>query len=275
MKTPDRSRLARLAVGAAASVLLIGLGSCSSDSSKPEAGADSSTTTAAAVDTTAAAGDLIAYCDASMALDQTFQSVDPDDEAAFAAALNEAAPVVDDLVANAPAELADQAQVMSNAFSEVVESGDPTPFRSPEVEAAADEAHAFDLENCDLTKVDIVAEDYHFTGTFPTEPGRVSIEMVNEGSEPHLMIVARKKDEVAGTAQEAFDAIEGEEDFPENFDTLVTVFASSGDSEYGLGELTAGEYVAFCPIPVGSGGDGEGDGPPHFVQGMVETFTVA
>ena len=72
-----------------------------------------------------------------------------------------------------------------------------------------------------------------------------------------------------------FEAIEGEEDFPKSFDQMVSIWTAPGDSDYGMGELTPGEYVAFCPIPVGSTADGEGDGPPHFAQGMVETFTVA
>lgn len=252
--------------------LLIGSAACGSDDT-----ASSATTSASDPGDESAAGgtDLDAYCEASIAVDQTFQAIDPSDTAAFAAALEDAAPIVDDLVAAAPEELHEQATVMMAAFNEVKESGDFSAFETEEVGAAEAATHAFDLEHCDLARVDVTATDYHFAGDLPTEAGRVSVEMTNEGAEPHLMIIARKKDGVEGSAMEAFEAIEGEEDFPNSFDQTVTVFAEPGGSEYGLGELSPGEYVAFCPVPVGSGAEGEGEGPPHFVQGMVETFTVA
>ena len=35
-----------------------------------------------------------------------------------------------------------------------------------------------------------------------------------------------------------------------------------------------GNYAAVCFVSVGSVGETEGDGPPHFTQGMVHEFTV-
>ncbi len=255
--------------------LLIGTAACSSD----DEASKSTTTTATAPDAgdggTDGGGDLDAYCDASVKLDQIFQSIDPEDAEGFAVALDDAAPIVADLAAAAPTELHEHVAVLVAAFGKVKDSGDASAFETEDVGAAETAAHEFDLANCDLTKVEVTAGDFHFTGDLPTEAGLVSIEMTNEGAEPHLMIVARKKDDVESSAQEAFEAIEGEEDFPNSFDQMVSVWTEPGDSDYGMGELTPGEYVAFCPIPVGTTAEGEGDGPPHFTQGMVETFTVA
>ena len=37
---------------------------------------------------------------------------------------------------------------------------------------------------------------------------------------------------------------------------------------------TPGNYAVVCFVPVGSVGETEGDGPPHFTEGMVHEFTV-
>ena len=55
---------------------------------------------------------------------------------------------------------------------------------------------------------------------------------------------------------------------------------TKGSVGLGVFELEAGEHIALCFIPVGTsmGADGEfveGDGPPHFVEGMRHEFTVA
>lgn len=70
--------------------------------------------------------------------------------------------------------------------------------------------------------------------------------MTNEGAEPHLLIVARKEDGVDGTAMEAFEAIEGGEDFPKSFDEVLTVFTDPGADGYALGELAAGRFLCYA-----------------------------
>jgi hypothetical protein len=42
-----------------------------------------------------------------------------------------------------------------------------------------------------------------------------------------------------------------------------------------VADLEPGDYAVVCFIPTGSGGDTEGDGPPHFTKGMVSYFEVA
>ena len=58
-------------------------------------------------------------------------------------------------------------------------------------------------------------------------------------------------------------------------------FVGAGFAEPGVGTGSAlvdlkkpGRYAAVCFIPVGTHGDTEGDGPPHFTEGMVSEFTV-
>lgn len=267
-ETPPRTNLhLRIRALAAAGVLVVGLAACGSDDD------DAADATGSAPDTTS---DLAAYCSDVIVLDQMFQNLDAEDPPAFEAALAEAVPVTERIVAAAPAELEDEYAVISTAFSAVVDTGDPGPFFTPEVDAADDAIHAHNLANCGWTVAEIAAEDFKFAGTFPSEAGQVSFDMANTGVEAHVMVVARKLDEVQGSALDAFTALESEEAFSTSFEEAAAVFAEPGGSAYGLLDLEPGEYVVFCPVPMGTAGeDSVGDGPPHFTQGMVTSFEVS
>ena len=250
---------------AAAGALVVALAACGSDDNDAAAGAG-----------TIASTDLAGYCSDVIVLDQMFQNFDAEDPPAFEAALAEAVPVTARIVAAAPAELADEYAVLSAAFGEVVETGSPENFFTPEVGAADDAVHAHDLANCGWTSAEIIGEDFHFTGTFPSEAGPVSFDLVNTGEEAHALIVARKLDDVEGSALDAFNALESEEALPTTFEQAAAVFAAPGDRAYGLADLAPGEYIAYCPIPSGTAGeDSIGNGPPHFTQGMVTSFEVS
>jgi hypothetical protein len=250
------SRLRALVVVA----LVVGLGACGSDDDD---------------DAAAEPAEPAAYCTDVITLDQMFQNFDAEDPPAFEAALAEAVPVTDRIVATAPAELEDEYAVLSAAFGEVVETGNPEAFFTPDVDAADDAVHAHNLDHCGWTVAEIGAEDFRFTGDFPTEPGQVSFELTNTGDEAHALIVARKLDDVEGSALDAFNALESEEAFPTAFEQTAAAFAEPGESVYGLADLAPGEYLVFCPIPSGTTGEASvGDGPPHFAEGMVTSFEV-
>lgn len=261
---PTRHRLLALA---AAGAFAIGAASCGSDDESED---DSTAATSTVAD------DLAAYCADEVALDQVFQHLDSEDPAAFSATLESSQPLVDRLVTSAPGELGPHLEVLRDAYAAAAAGGSPEPFFDDAVAAADDAVHAFDLEHCGWTTIDIAAADYHFGGDFPATPGAVNLTVTNMGEEPHALIVARKHDDVAEAALDAFQALTGEEDLPNSFDEVATVFAEPGGSDYALAELTPGEYVAFCPIPVGATPDDpEGNGTPHFAMGMVTAFTVS
>lgn len=250
---PDRRILALVCAG----LLAVGAVGCGSD--------DEATTD----------DDRAAYCRDVIVLDQMFQNFDAEDATGFEAALAASEPVMDRVVAAAPEQLADEYTVVSTAFGEVVDTGNPEPFFTPEVDAANDAVHADNVASCGWTVAEITGEDFKFTGTFPSEPGPVSFDFVNTGAEAHALIVARKLDDVAGSALDAFNALESEEAFATAFEQTASVFAEPGDAAYGLADLEPGEYLAFCPVPSGTAGEASiGDGPPHFVHGMVTEFTV-
>ena len=277
--TSRRKRAVSIVVLAAA---LTSLTSCGSDNATASKTTSSKATTrsttiskATGSSTASPSGDLARYCAAAIDLDQAMQGVDPSDQKAFTRAIAAAAPAAAAAVAAAPKEVADASSTIADVIDGIVKSGDPSALAGPELTAADHEAHAFQLDQCGWTQTDITAQDFHFMGAFPTKAGPVSVEMTNKGTESHLLIIARKHDDVDGSAMDAFEGLKGEDDLPKSFDQVLTVYAEPGDNAYGLGELTAGDYVAFCPIPVGTHDGVEGSGPPHFTKGMVETFTVA
>ncbi len=226
------------------------------------------------------AADLTAYCDAILAIetgpppDVDFETAGEEEIAAALAAYREQLRLLaDDVLAVAPAEIAADLDVLSAAIDQIgLVDGDP--FEAPDVAAAEQRVHAFDVANCGWQQVSLTAMDYHFDGELPTAAGVTSFDVVNEGAEFHVAYLGRKLDTVNVSAEEAFAAIESEEQFAESFEFIGEIETPPGGSDYGVVNLTPGEYVVLCPVPVGSIGESEGTGPPHLFEGMVSFFTV-
>lgn len=267
MRIPNHSarRCRRVLALAAAGGLALVVAACGGDD---DGSADAATTTGPGAD-------LAAYCADEVALDRIFGSADPEEPAAFQMAIDSAGPIVERLVAGAPADLAEHFEVLRGAYEDVVATGDPSAFFSDEVATADDAVHAYDLEHCGWQTFNIAAGDYHFSGDFPATAGAVNLEVTNTGAEPHLLVVVRKHDDVTAPAVDVFSGLETHEEMLESFDEVATVFVDPGASDYALADIDSGEYVAFCPVPVGSGAEGEGDGPPHFTMGMMTAFDVS
>jgi len=224
--------------------------------------------------------DLTAYCEATLAIetapfpDIDFEAAREDEIAAALASFRELLrPLADDVLAVAPAEIAAALDVLSGAVDQIgAVEGDP--FEAPNVAAAEQLVHAFDVANCGWQKASLTAMDYHFSGELPTTAGITSFDIVNEGEEFHVAILGRKLDTVTVSAEDAFAAVETEEQFGESFEFVGEIETPPGSAAYLVVDLAPGEYVLLCPVPVGSTGGTEGSGPPHFVEGMVSFFTV-
>jgi hypothetical protein len=229
-------------------------------------------------------GDTAAYCDAALAIetlpppDVDFENGTPEEIASGmkAFANEDMKPLVDDLVAVAPEELADEIEVMTAALDQLASTGDFAAFDAPEAKAAGSTLHAFDLANCGWESVELTTVDYGFEGLPTSLPaGVTSFDFSNEGNDVHELALMRKNDGVTESAEELLAL--GEEEAS----TKVTFLGAggpipAGESEYLVAELTRGDYVAVCFLPVGmTAMDGPPpEGPPHFTQGMVSEFTV-
>jgi hypothetical protein len=123
---------------------------------------------------------------------------------------------------------------------------------------------------------DVTAVDYAFEGVGETLPaGAHTFTFANEGEEPHELVILRIKDE-----NDSIDELLQlpEEEGRARVEEAGGTFALPGEAgEPAQVDLEAGKYAFVCFIPVGTTGESPeetGDGPPHFVEGMVTEFTV-
>ena len=276
-RTPSRGR--RLAAAASIALVVGGLAACGGDDDEgatddAQAGAEGSdgttgTTAAPASADGAAGGDVEAYCSAVVTLEHTAALGNgPDvDPAAFAETLVEPATAVLEV---APDEVAPAVADGVAILEGVVDSGDPSGLE--ELEAATAPMHEIDIENCAWEVTDVTAADYSFAGIDDEMAAGVhSFEITNEGAEAHVLSVIRKADGVTQSWDEILAAGEGSG----LYEDVSNGFAPPGGTGYAVVDLAPGEYMALCPIPTGTTMEAEGSGPPHFMNGMTQEFTVA
>jgi hypothetical protein len=236
---------------------------------------------------TAAKAEFTEYCDATFEL-ETYFAEDPDVDfetatpeqiqAAVATYLQGAKPLIDTVIPLTPADIKEPLDVQVAAFNQALAGADPEEvFETPEVSAAEEETHAFDLENCGWGKVEVSGTEYSFSG-LPSEmkAGRTSIDLTNEGKELHEVVLISKNPGVT----ESFDELLAlpEEEAMTKATPQAFVFAAPGDEEYAVVDLPAGEYLAVCFIPQGlvseDGPPPADDAKPHFALGMKKEITV-
>lgn len=184
------------------------------------------------------------------------QTVVPEDQAATA---DELAGVLDDLVA-----------------------GDPSGFQSDETFGKYLEVLEGTVEECGFAEVSTTAVDYAFEDLPETvDAGTVALKLDNQSEgELHEIVLFKKAEGETRSAEEILNDPASEEEGPGEFAGFA--FAEPGEQATGIANLTPGEYIAVCFVPVGSGGEGgdeageEGgeEGPPHFTQGMFAELTV-
>lgn len=145
-------------------------------------------------------------------------------------------------------------------------------FEDPAVGEAVGAVDQWALENCGYEVVEVSLVDYSFEGVPATMPtGKSVFNLTNGGADSHEMIVFRIKTD---TPLEELLSLD-EEEAERQIEFIAAGFAEPGDSGTVYADLKkAGRYAAVCFIPTGTHGDTEGDGPPHFAEGMVAEFTV-
>jgi hypothetical protein len=210
-----------------------------------------------------------AFCDAAVDAEAAFVS---DDRALIE-------PAVEAIIAAAPAEMAETVDaVVANAQS-----------LGPEFDEPYAEVVDYMKANCGFVELEVAASEYAFRG-IPAElaAGPTIITLNNAGTELHVVELLHVNHDVTLPTDELLALPE------EQLRTMVTTvgaaFAAPGTEGYGIADLTAGRYVAICPIPEGltpevaAQFDEAGPeetvpsqaelGPPHFAHGMIHEFTV-
>lgn len=230
-------------------------------------------------------GDLAAYCEGELELelapppDVDFATASPDEisEALKTYATDVIQPAAEGIAAAAPEEIATDLDVLVGAADEMASTGDPAIWEDPEVAAANEVVHQFDLDNCGWSSQEVTATEYGFDGLPGELPaGVTSFELANDGNEVHELLVMRRNDGVTESVDELL-ALPEEEAMAKVTMLGEPAFAPPGESAYAVFDLEPGDYIVACFIPVGMTSD-DGpppDGPPHAMQGMVSEFTVS
>jgi len=94
---------------------------------------------------------------------------------------------------------------------------------------------------------------------------------------PATLVVFRYSEDNLDTATKSFTELLKlpEDQAMQNIEIKGITFAEPGKVGTGYADLDPGEYLAICFIPKGaSEAKPDGDGPPHFMLGMQQEFTV-
>jgi hypothetical protein len=263
-------RAATWRLGAVTAFAVAALGACGGgDDDAPEA--------ASPPPAPASGVNIDAYCEDSVAIEAlgSRSPETPDDIAASRAFGDEMMSLLTDLRSTAPEAARAPLGELAPIVQAVAESGDTSAFEAPEFTAARAGHHAVGLAECGWGFSDVEMQDYTFTGLPDSLAAGVhSFELTNHGSEPHVMILLRKKDGVT----ESFDELLAlpEEEANAKATVVGQGFADPGAGAYVLADLAPGEYLAMCPLPTGwvDMSAPPPDGPPHFTHGMTHQFVV-
>ncbi|MDQ3176328.1 MAG: hypothetical protein M3Q72_02115 [Actinomycetota bacterium] len=226
------------------------------------------TGTTMATDTTAAG--FGSFCQAEIDVEKAVGSQDP----------AQIGPAFETLKQEAPEGVA---EAVGTAIAEAEEflasDGEPTP----EFEAAYAEVVQFVSDNCGFAELDVLAKDYSFGGIGnEMEAGPAVVSFTNEGTELHEIVMLKKKDGVSLSFEEILAM--PEKKARRQVEGAGGAFAMPGETGHTVVDLTAGDYLAICFIPVGTtpekmsemeGQEGPPEGQPHFTKGMKLEFTVS
>lgn len=180
---------------------------------------------------TTPAGD---YCSAHLALEGAIANEEPDDDQAAAEAA----------LAAAPEEIAD---ALTAAIETSPTDGPPTPEFFEAYGAVIDWVR----DNCGFGHLEVIAQDYSFGGIGGEVPaGPTVVDLVNEGTEYHEIVFMRRGDDVTMPIEELLEL--PEEEAGEMVTFVGAAFAAPGATGSTVVDLTPGEYIGICFIPVGS-----------------------
>lgn len=234
---------------------------------------DDKTTSATNTNATPASADQASYCEPAIAFSSTMANApmgDAPPEALTEFVSSELLPAAEALDTSATDDLKPQTQELTTAVTQLAAGGDPSVLGSPTVADAQSAIGRAVHENCDAEQVEITAVEYAFEGVPQTLPaGLASFALTNEGVEEHEMVVFKRNEGVNEDLEQIMQL--PEEQQMEKLTFTGVTFGGPGSTSYAAVDLEPGTYFLVCFVPVGGGEDG----PPHFMEGMQHTITVA
>jgi uncharacterized cupredoxin-like copper-binding protein len=213
--------------------------------------------------------DTTRFCDLNFQISQHFNN-EPDEDASekrVQAFTKRANLLLTRAQAAAPDAIATQVDTAATALKDDLQ----TAFEDPAVGDAVGDIDQWALDNCGYPLIEVTLVDYAFEGIpASVATGKTAFSLTNTGTEAHEMAIARiKTDTPVDVLLESERRAEREVQF------VGRGFAEPGEVGSALVDFKKpGRYVAVCFVPQGTTVDAEGDGPPHFTQGMVTEFEV-
>jgi hypothetical protein len=184
------------------------------------------------------------------------------------------------LKADSPTEISTAVDGMADALLEPVANLDQEGFfAATESESfLADSAvvDEFIGNECGFNAIEVTAIDYGYDADLDAvAAGTTAFDFTNDGTELHEMVLIRVNDDTTETVQELLELPEEEAQTKTSF--IGVAFAAPGEGSNMYADLEPGEYFIVCFIPTGTTSFEDietAEGPPHFVEGMVQEFSV-
>jgi hypothetical protein len=282
----QRSRSLLTAVAAVGLTLSVGLSACGSDDDKDASTKvnDTETTVAKADPASDTTKDFCTdYVTANLAINgMPGNQGGPDAPQPSKAELKSwyeknLADTITSIQGEVPDAISSDMEAMLDAVTPIGVSGDASKMGSPAVSESQANVDAWVTDTCDNVNVhDVKAVDYGYAGLPKTaEAGPTAFVLTNTSphDEMHEMAIVRKNDGVTESFTELLKL--PEDQAMKNIEIKGMTFAEPGKVGTGYADLDPGEYLAICFIPKGaSEAKPDGDGPPHFMLGMQQEFTV-
>ncbi len=262
----------RLAAAGLALTLAAGLAACGDDDGETAGGDGPPIENPGGDPTEPATGSMSeAACEASV--DLSAAMVGPDDDDVVGWIQSSLQPAAETLASEFDPELTAPgaaAEILAEAFADAAESGDlDAVFESDEIAGALSTIGNAAHRSCDFQAVDIDAVEYGYPNLPDTlESGLTSFALRNNGIEDHEIVIFRRAEGATETLDELLEL--PEEEAMAKMEFTGVAWGGPGRTTYTVVDLEPGTYFAVCFIPVGGA-----DGPPHFMEGMSGTFTVA
>lgn len=151
---------------------------------------------------------------------------------------------------------------------------------SPDFTSAYGEITGWAGAECGFERLTVTATDYAFTGLPDTlDAGPVIVELVNDGTEFHQVMLLRLADDERASLEEI--VARPEDELLTSATPVGGAFAAPDATGTGMLDLPAGRYLAICALPVGATPEnmpaiesGQHEGVAHATVGMVQLVTV-
>lgn len=278
----------RLRVAAAAGAVALLMAGCASDDEPVSSPSEATTASASPTPTAASVED---FCAAKIAIDAT--DLAPPEEGEEGGEESTATPsaeeiaqkkadldakytdVYNDLDATKQATVAGEVDTLVKLVRAGVAAGDDSFGEDEAFGAAEAQIDEYLLDACGFEAVKATATNYEYAGLPASIPaGPTSLTLTNDGDEMHEMVVLRINDDSLDA--EGLVALGTPDKILAKATFAGIAFSPPGQTTTGFFDLAAGRYAIVCFIPKDTDAEHnfQGEGPPHFTEGMLEELTV-